>query len=176
MRRKTIQKGFEFEQLFERVLRTYLDKYSWLMISDIHLRSYSRVGHSQIDFLLLTPYGYYCIETKDWDCEVTDSEGEFWHISYPETSYRVLSPIKQNLSHMHSLGKVIAPYKLRGAVVFGDDTVIQNKSDGVYNLRDFLVFLDNLKYGNPYIPFGQLREDYLNIMSAGAQCLSDEMR
>lgn len=140
--KRKIEQGLNFEKAILQNLKDLSIEYGWLVLDNVYLPSNTPLGHTQIDILLFTQYRYFCIEAKDWNGTVKCSNTHNWTIEYDRT-IKTLSPVHQNINHLNKLKKIIAPYKLEGAVCFNEFTEIINKVDFVYRASEFI---ENVKY------------------------------
>ena len=59
---------------------------------------------SQIDHILISCYGIFVIETKNFKGDITiDESSGYWTQSFNSISYQFYSPIRQNSNHIRSL-------------------------------------------------------------------------
>lgn len=168
------RKGDCFERVLEHEMEPLIQSNDWLLLPNVHLQS--RVGYGQIDFLLFTPTKYLCIEAKGWECEVYCEDKEFWKISYPSRTIKVLSPIKQNITHIGHLSKIIPYYKIESAVCFGNGTTLKGEVEGVYSiskLLDRLQELANYEFDSDDHKrrlVEIMSNDYLKVAAKDAEC------
>ncbi|BFH32558.1 NERD domain-containing protein [Paenibacillus melissococcoides] len=68
----------------------------------------SRTGYSQIDHVVVTPYGLFVIETKNYNGEIkgarTDKQ---WTVS---NRFRMYNPLMQNYGHIKALTAILLAY------------------------------------------------------------------
>ncbi len=99
------RKGRKAELELDRLLRATLDPKLYRVLHNVTLPRQPRDGTSQIDHIVISQWGVFVIETKDWFGWIFGSEGDDnWTVRYPtgKKSYPQ-NPIKQNRQHIESL-------------------------------------------------------------------------
>jgi hypothetical protein len=78
-------------------------------ISDVMINNpKSRSGYSQIDHVVISPYGIFVIETKNYNGEIKGSrEDKQWTVS---NRFKMYNPLKQNYGHIRALEALLATY------------------------------------------------------------------
>ncbi|MFD2611277.1 nuclease-related domain-containing protein [Paenibacillus gansuensis] len=71
-------------------------------LSDVLLSNpKSRSGYSQIDHLVISPYGLFVIETKNYNGEIKGTKTDtYWTVS---NRYKLYNPLMQNYGHIKAL-------------------------------------------------------------------------
>lgn len=87
-------------------------------------------GHtSQIDHLVISIYGIFVIETKNYSGYIYGSENaEYWRQYFKWESYEMRNPVKQNQSHVYALQNLLKEHKplfFYPIVVFVGDAVLR---------------------------------------------------
>lgn len=79
-------------------------------ISDVLVRNpKSRTGYSQIDHVVITPYGLFVIETKNYKGEIKGKRTDKrWNVSGRFNPY---NPLRQNYGHMKILQSLLSEFK-----------------------------------------------------------------
>lgn len=169
-RKNPFERGFEFENAFESMMQPLLKENDWRMLSDVNLISNSQVGHSQIDFVLFTPYKYLCIEAKGWTGETKCTDGEFWEVKYNDRYYRTLSPVKQNYTHVRRLCEYVEGYKVSGLVCFSDSAVLWNKTPSIMSFSQVPMYLRELSKMPKIVSEDEMYRDYCKVRTASMFC------
>lgn len=87
-----------------------LPKKEYRVINDIVLPT--PYGSSQIDHVVVSPYGIFVIETKNYSGWIIGSEfGEFWTKNVYGRKYDFYNPILQNTGHVVALRKNLKDYR-----------------------------------------------------------------
>ncbi len=78
-------------------------------LSDIMVHNpKSRSGFSQIDYIVISPYGLFVIETKNYNGEIKGSRNDqYWWVS---KRFKMYNPLKQNYGHIRALEAIIKGY------------------------------------------------------------------
>ncbi len=94
-------KGVLGEWSVNRALLRKLNPKEYLVLKDLLLPD-GRGGLTQIDHVVLSTFGVFVIETKNWDCWIFGSEkGHEWTLSYPGgAKRRTMNPLNQNALHL----------------------------------------------------------------------------
>lgn len=110
-----------------------------------------RNGHkTEIDSILITRKGIFCIEVKNWVGHISgDDYSEFWTQKYDDL-YMIdkqhRNPVKQNENHCAVLEKKLNnEFSVKNVVIFPkieDRTNLYSNS--TYELNDFIKFYNNL--------------------------------
>ncbi|HZG88053.1 nuclease-related domain-containing protein [Paenibacillus sp.] len=76
-------------------------------VSDLMVRNpKSRTGFAQIDHVVVTPYGLFVIETKNYNGEIKGGrEDRQWSVG---GRFKMYNPLKQNQGHIKALENVLA--------------------------------------------------------------------
>src|SRR5579875_3258667 len=79
-------------------------------ISDVLIRNpKSRTGYSQIDHVVITPYGLFVIETKNYKGEIKGKRTDKrWNVSGRFNPY---NPLRQNYGHIKVLENILSEFK-----------------------------------------------------------------
>jgi hypothetical protein len=102
-------KGAKGENRVARLLRK-LNGNEYKVFNDIYLRSNGRT--TQIDHLVVSIYGIFVIETKNYQGWIHGSEhSEYWTQSIYKQKKKFRNPIKQNWAHIYVLRDVLSDYK-----------------------------------------------------------------
>lgn len=107
-----------------------------------------REGTTQIDHVLVSRFGIFVIETKDYGGWIFGSEGDrYWtKVSY-QAKFRFQNPIRQNYMHARAVQELLdflPPLSIRPAVVFtGDAEFRTTVPEGVFTLTGFLGYLES---------------------------------
>ena len=109
---------------------------------------------TEIDAVLITRKGIFCIETKSWMGSISgNDEDEYWLQAYRDESRGVRkhrNPVKQNRAHCNALkGTLNKPIKIENVVMFFDlEDGSGIDSDYVYDpdvfLEDYEIWDDQL--------------------------------
>ena len=102
-------KGARGESKVARQLNK-LQKNEYKVFNDIFIKT-SR-GTSQIDHLVISLYGIFVIETKNYKGWIHGNEkSEYWTQSIYKNKTKFRNPIKQNWAHIYALKEVLSEFK-----------------------------------------------------------------
>ncbi|MFC4104289.1 nuclease-related domain-containing protein [Paenibacillus xanthanilyticus] len=78
-------------------------------LSDIMIKNpKSRTGYSQIDHIVVSPYGLFVIETKNYNGEIKGGRSDkYWRVS---NRFNMFNPLKQNFGHIKALERVLSEF------------------------------------------------------------------
>lgn len=106
---------------------------------------------AEIDSVLITRKGIFCIEVKKWIGHIFGfDESEYWYQVYDDKSKpkkKHLNPVIQNEKHCRILEKILNDkYFVDNIVVFIDEEDIANiESNHTYNIQGFYNYFKNLE-------------------------------
>lgn len=135
-------KGSVSESLVNKELSKLPDKY--IVFNDLLFMNNGR--STQIDHVVVSPYGVFVIETKGYKGWIFGGENsEFWTQVIYHEKYKFYNPLKQNESHINYLTGLLKfslfPINFIPIVVFNNDATIKAYAaddNDVINRRDLL--------------------------------------
>lgn len=69
-------------------------------------------GTNQIDHVVVSVYGIFVIETKNYGGWIHGHEhADHWTQTFYRNKTRITNPVRQNLAHIHALKKVLSDFK-----------------------------------------------------------------
>ncbi|MCU6795162.1 NERD domain-containing protein [Paenibacillus sp. WQ 127069] len=69
----------------------------------------SKTGYSQTDHVVITPYGLFIIETKNYNGEIKGNKNDkYWSVS---NRFKMYNPFMQNYGHIKALEQVLSEFK-----------------------------------------------------------------
>lgn len=97
-------KGQLGEWAVNRALLKDLDAGQYRVLHDLLLPD-GTGGQTQIDHVVVSAYGLFVIETKNWDCWIFgDEKGSHWTLSYRgRGKTRTMNPLHQNAGHVKAV-------------------------------------------------------------------------
>ena len=110
-------------------VKLYLKDPQYILLNDLTLPD-GAGATTQIDHLLLSPYGIFVIETKNYKGWIFGNERQkIWTQKLYKNSYKFQNPIHQNYKHIKVLEQllvdIVAPDLLHSVVVFMPDAVFK---------------------------------------------------
>ena len=145
-RNATKIKGKLGEKYISRCLRN-LDADKYILLSDLLLET-ENGNTSQIDQLVISVYGIFVIETKNYKGWIFGNEkSDIWTQVIYERKNQFRNPVKQNWSHIYALKAILTDYSdLRyiPVIVFTGSAVLKNIVSNVpviydYEIRNFIT-------------------------------------
>ena len=138
--------GKRGEQKVNSIIQKYLDKEKYIAIDNVTIpRGTNRT--TQIDHVILSVYGIFVIETKNYTGWIFGSphQRQWTRIHYREKNY-FQNPIKQNWGHIYALSNLldVPKWKFRNIVCFtGSSEFKTDVPDEVYFGSDFVSGIRN---------------------------------
>ncbi|MGE8537805.1 MAG: nuclease-related domain-containing protein [Acinetobacter sp.] len=110
-------------------VKLYLKDPQYILLNDLTLPD-GAGATTQIDHLLLSPYGIFVIETKNYKGWIFGNERQkIWTQKLYKNSYKFQNPIHQNYKHIKVLEQLladtVAPDLLHSVIVFMPDAVFK---------------------------------------------------
>ncbi len=134
--------GEEGEKIISTILRRLPPDYC--LFDDLYFQSEEH--YTQIDHVIISTFGVFVIETKNFKgCIYGSDEADFWTQKFYRTKFRFRNPIKQNYAHVMFLQSLfhISITAFIPIVVFIDRAMLMNKNRNhvIYasELRDFIL-------------------------------------
>ena len=147
-------------------VKLYLKDVQYILLNDCTLPD-EQSGTTQIDHILLSPYGIFIIETKNYKGWIFGSERQkLWTQKIYKKSYKFQNPLHQNYKHQKVLEQVLAdiitPEYLHSIVVFMPDC--EFKTDMPINVFRGAAWVDYVKnFKAEVIPAMKLKRIQLRI-------------
>lgn len=121
------------------------------LLNQIQTKTYVKYIHNlpvkgvrsfqQVDIVLLTLYGFFCIEVKNWDCTVYVSpRSRYWQVEYPTRNLVVPSPIIQNGEHCRYLQRTIFS-QFNSLIVFSDKARLVDPLTYTIHANELIPFI-----------------------------------
>ena len=128
-------KGIIGEKTTSSIL-LFLDKSKYKVINNVVLKSGDKT--SQIDHIVISDYGIFVIETKNYKGWILGSENsEYWTQVIYKRKEKLYNPIRQNLSHIKALKDCLYEFPdidYKSIIVFSSKAAIKvNTSTDVIN-------------------------------------------
>lgn len=125
-------KGVRGEARVARELRALQDE-DFQVFNDVLLKT--QRGTSQIDHVVISTYGIFVIETKNYSGWIHGNENsEYWTQTLYRTKSKFRNPIKQNWAHIYALKEVLSDFRqvsYHSIVVFSGDAELKNISSRI---------------------------------------------
>ena len=147
-------------------VKLYLKDPQYILLNDCTLPD-EQAGTTQIDHILLSPYGIFIIETKNYKGWIFGSERQkMWTQKIFKKSYKFQNPPHQNYKHQKVLEQVlsdiITPEYLHSIVVFMPDCEFKTEMPAnVFRGTAWVDYVKNFK--EDVIPAMKLKRIQLRI-------------
>ncbi|MEG0482347.1 MAG: nuclease-related domain-containing protein [Acinetobacter sp.] len=147
-------------------VKLYLDKENYTLLNDCTLPS-EQNQTTQIDHILLSPYGVFVIETKNYKGWIFGSERQkMWTQKIFKKSYKFQNPLHQNYKHQKVLEEILAdivdPTLIHSVIVFMPDCEFKTQMpENVFRGAGWTDYVKNFK--ESVIPPMKLRRIQLRI-------------
>lgn len=110
------ERGFEGEKLFGEFLRRH-EKKQWKVMHDVNLKT--QLGHTQLDYLVLTDHTIYLFEVKNYQCDCVWNDGQWYFADGHRMDKNFTHQLQQSKQHLTSIFKDTAyPPKIIPCLVF----------------------------------------------------------
>lgn len=126
-------------------------------------------GHkTEIDCVLISRKGIFCVETKNWMGHISgNNDDEYWYQEYDDVSLptkRHKNPVKQNEAHCEALERILnTTLTVDNAVIFADlEDESGIKSDFAFSVDSFIEFYNGLN--DDYIFPNELEPLYRKLL------------
>ena len=163
---KPFLKGKMGEFAVSAHVKLYLDKDHYILLNDCTLPD-EQNQTTQIDHILLSPFGVFVIETKNYKGWIFGGERQkMWTQKIYKKSFKFQNPLHQNYKHQKVLEAVLAdivdPALIHSVVVFMPDC--EFKTEMPQNVFRGAAWTDYIKsFADPVIPPMKLKRIQLRI-------------
>ncbi|MBI2556988.1 MAG: NERD domain-containing protein [Planctomycetes bacterium] len=104
---KTWYKGWDGELTVKLGLWLFLDKKTYHVFNNAILPNFGG-GTTEIDHIIVSIYGIFVIETKNWNGWIYGKEKEpTWTKTFPNKKYKTQNPLRQNYGHIKTISKIL---------------------------------------------------------------------
>lgn len=147
-------------------VKLYLDKENYTLLNDCTLPD-EQNQTTQIDHILLSPYGVFVIETKNYKGWIFGSERQkMWTQKIFKKTYKFQNPLHQNYKHQKVLEQVLAdiidPTMIHSVIVFMPDCEFKTQMpENVFRGASWTDYVKNFK--DAVIPAMKLKRIQLRI-------------
>ena len=136
------------EMIVRRAIQQACPGPNWHLLNNVTLPAAD--GTTQIDHVLVSRYGVFVIETKDYGGWIFgDAKSPQWTQMFYKKKFRFQNPLHQNYKHIkvvRALLDFLPENQVDGAVIFtGDAEFKTNRPEGVFTIAEFVEGLSALK-------------------------------
>ncbi|HUW57228.1 MAG TPA: nuclease-related domain-containing protein [Planctomycetota bacterium] len=115
-------KGWLGEKFVNFFTWLFLDPKTYRLIPDVTIPHNG--GSTQIDHVIVSPYGIFVVETKNWKGAIYGRQDEaYWTVKLGGKTYRKQNPLRQNYAHTKTLSEILGlpESKFKSVIVLGPD-------------------------------------------------------
>lgn len=157
-------KGAKGEYKIEKLLRK-LKKNEYKIFNDIYLEVNGK--SSQIDHLIVSIYGIFVIETKNYQGWIHGNEkSEYWTQSIYKEKIKFRNPVKQNWSHIYTLKNILQNFgylKYYPIVVFVGEATLKNIFSNIPVVYKYELLETIKKHRETHLSFEKVEDIYNQI-------------
>lgn len=125
------KKGAVGEQVIKVAVLMQLDRTIYHHFKDLIIPN-GQDGTSQIDNIIVSPFGIFVVEAKHWQGWIygKEREAEWTHTLSPRQKYKVRNPLRQNYAHIKALAHLLKlpESQFHSLVVFTQRLSNQNRA------------------------------------------------
>jgi len=151
-------KGLFGEFLVNLSARLFLDKHQYHLIKNVTLPTED--GTTQIDHVIVSPYGLFVVETKNMKGWIFGTERQRqWTQKIYRRSYKFQNPLHQNHKHLKTLQQLLGlrDDQLHSVVVFVGDSTFKTAMPGnVTHGGGYLRYIKSFR--EPVLDTGQVED------------------
>ncbi|MEZ4157009.1 MAG: nuclease-related domain-containing protein, partial [Candidatus Paceibacterota bacterium] len=117
MQRLPAHRGAQGERFVAKKLRRELDPAHYVILNDLMLPAQGGVGTAQIDHIVVSNFGIFCIETKSYVGPVYgDARAKQWTQYFSGQKKPLYNPIYQNNRHVEAIKDLLLKSGMRAVV------------------------------------------------------------
>jgi hypothetical protein len=149
-----------------------LPEQEYKILNNIYLKT--RKSSSQIDHIVVSIYGIFVIETKNYSGWIFGSENqEYWTQTIYDNKNRFRNPIKQNWSHIYILKEILSDYEYINyypIIVFAGTAELKNITSTIPVVYDHELIQTIMGYREtPILSFDQVDNIIKEITESNIQ-------
>lgn len=137
-----------------------LSRRKYIVLNDVLIQAGNRT--SQIDHIIVSRYGIFVIETKNFSGWIHGHENsEYWLQTFYQKKRKFRNPVKQNQGHINALKKVLSNYYsliYHSIIVFSDQVELKNVYSDIPIVYEYeLLETIERTRGRPYLSKEEMR-------------------
>lgn len=162
---KRLEPGMQEENFVSRNLDG-LNPYYYRVINNIHLPSSGNTSITQIDHIVVSVYGIFCIETKSHQGWIFGSANrKYWTETFYKKKFKIYNPLWQNYAHKKAIEYLLADKlksPVRSFVAFPSaGRIAVNGTDAVGHMGEII---DKIKKFDKPIYSGEECSDIIHLV------------
>lgn len=153
------------------LLLNRLDKEKYLVLNDVYIpKGEGKIA--QIDHVVVSPYGIFVIETKNYKGWITGGEtSQYWTQTIYQRKEQLYNPIKQNNGHIKALKALLSDFS---DIPFLSIVSFSSRADLKVNVTSHVIYTPQIlntikKYDNLVISLEDVKKIYERIANANIQ-------
>ncbi len=122
-------KGWDGELTVKLMQWWYLDKKTYHVFNNVTFPMFGG-GTTQVDHIIVSVYGIFVVETKNWNGWIFGEENEpTWTKTFPNKKYIIQNPLRQNYGHIKTISEIlkIPENKFHPIIMFIGDCELKTK-------------------------------------------------
>lgn len=163
-------KGAVGESIIARELNK-LPEQEYKVFHNIYLKT--KNSSSQIDHVIVSIYGIFVIETKNYSGWIFGSENqEYWTQTIYNNKNKFRNPIKQNWAHIYALKQILSDYryiKYYPIIVFTGGAELKSITSEIPVVYDYELLKTIMNYKEQNLSFDQIDSIILKITESNIQ-------
>lgn len=143
-----------------------LDKRNYKLLNNVIIET-SKGKLTQIDHIVVSPYGLFVIETKNYSGAIYGKEGEeYWTQKLGDKAYKLYNPVKQNQWHITALESILNnPIKVIGVVCFTEKAKLNVKTHSSHVVNSYELLSVISSYNEKMLSLKEVDKIYKEINS-----------
>jgi len=112
----------------------HIDGQSYVVFNNLVIRSEGNTAHTEIDHVIVSPYGIFSVETKSHQGHIYGySKNMMWKQYLGNQSYPIYNPYKQNFKHSKALQNVLYVVFPNARKVMVDGNLVDSTIEAIIN-------------------------------------------
>lgn len=137
-------------------------------------------GTSQIDHLVVSPYGIFVIETKNYKGWILGgANSDKWTQNIWGNKYQLANPIRQNMGHIKALQNALPQYissQYVSIIAFSHNSKLKVKVDDSYNVVYTLNVISRIRAYKEVILSDEQQNEYITALQKFLDSSKDEKK
>lgn len=149
VKKEPLNKGKKGEEAVNQKIKKCFSRHSYFLINNVTLNTKDG-GTTQIDHILVSEYGVFIIETKNYSGWIFGGKNnKEWTQSFPKKKYKFQNPIHQNQKHINELAILFDMFDKRifkSVIVFTGQSKFKSKNiKNVINIDELQSYIESFQ-------------------------------
>ena len=170
-------KGRYGERQVSKKLRALPPEY-YIVIDDIFLPSRGNTSATQIDHVVVSNFGIFCIETKAYKGWIFGSEKQkYWTQAIFKYKNKFYNPLLQNYAHIKAIENLLGSQHLKAPIIplVAFTRASRIKVSGTYSVADLSNILKRIQYYYKKV-YSNEQRDVIHKLLVDANIVDKQMR